>query len=188
LCWMSLLGCVGVVVNNLWEILFLTHRAHFLCRALEIESRPYNASLIRIHRMGFTSSGSNGSARDATIRQDFEQETLSIEQRFDQAKDTLRTTDNSAGQGLQTILARDRTLDATNRTRNRTHKATAVHRGRVHASGRADSTLGSMDGTAPCAPGTIDLIVWLRSQTSAPKIGGPLAGRELRSLIRRNRS
>ena len=129
MCWISLLSRVGVVVNNLWEILFLTHRARFLRRALEIEGRPYNASLIRIRRMGFSPSRSTaGSARDAIIRQDFDQKDFDwedlirlgrfdlatpsnalIKQRFDQAKHTLRVNDNSAGQERPTILASDPT-------------------------------------------------------------------------------
>jgi hypothetical protein len=198
LCWISLLSRVGVVVNNLWEILFLTHRARFLRRALEIEGRPYNASLIRIRRMGFTPNRSTaGSAQDATNQETFRPGRLwatpsnaLIEQRFDQAKDTLRITDNSAGRerpptlNVQQSSPAIRPRDATSRA----HKTTAVHRGRVYASDRADSTFGSMDGTAPCSPGTTDLVVWLRSQTSVPKTEGPLTGRELRSLIRRNRS
>jgi hypothetical protein len=79
--------------------------------------------------MGFSPSRSTaGSARDAIIRQDFDQKDFDwedlirlgrfdlatpsnalIKQRFDQAKHTLRVNDNSAGQERPTILASDPT-------------------------------------------------------------------------------
>jgi hypothetical protein len=148
LCWISLLSRVGVVVNNLWEILFLTHRARFVRRALEIESRRTTPRSSEYAERASVCAGAPSAPRktrksgNKSIRQ-------SLATKFPDSP-AARTSNNSRQQSDQPDS------DQTDSEDNKFHSSRTSS-----ASGRADSTFGSMGGTAPCPPGTTDLVVLL---------------------------
>jgi hypothetical protein len=159
LCWISLLSRVRVIVNNLPRNLFLTRVARFVCRTLELVRR-----------------GTTPCSFEYAERALLEQERRRLRARRDNEAKLIQATLRSGktARRISRPVRRAETStksrrDPTNaealkqRSKKAETKATSIHRGRVGA-GRADSTFGSMDGTAPCSPGTTDLIVWLRSR------------------------
>jgi hypothetical protein len=176
LCWISLLSRVGVVVNNLWEILFLTHRARFVRRALEIESRRTTPRSSEYAERASVCAGASSAPR----------KTRKSGNKIDQAKLGYEISRQSRRQERPTTLA----SNPTNRTQTkRTLKTTnPVHRGRVQ---HPAALILPLVAWVVRRHARQERLIWLfcfARRPPYPRPEGPLAGRELRSLIRRNRS